>query len=178
MYENGEIAGYRINLRSGKSFTIFNGKQGKPGADADKAPKIGIKQDTDGVWYWTLNGEWMTDEYGNRIIASGRNGKDGKDGEDGKNGVDGQDGKDGSNGTNGTNGSNGITPLLRIVDGYWQISYDNGATWTSVGKVAGENGKDGQSSVFTGIDTGNVDYVVIALANGQPSCFPDTKPCL
>lgn len=178
LYEGGEIAGYRINLRSGNSFTIFNGKQGNPGADADKAPQIGLKQDTDGLWYWTLNGEWMTDDYGNRVIASGRNGNDGKDG------VDGQDGKDGSNGTNGTNGSNGITPLLRIVDGYWQISYDNGATWTSVGKATGENGKDGndgqdgkdgQSSVFTGIDTGNADYVVITLANGSTIMLPRYK---
>lgn len=168
----------RINLRSGRSFTIFNGKQAKPGADADKAPQIGIKQDTDGAWYWTLNGEWMTDENGNRVIASGRNGNDGKDGKDGV------DGQDGSNGTNGTNGSDGITPLLRIVDGYWQISYDNGATWTSVGKATGENGKDGtdgqdgkdgQSSVFTGIDTANTDYVVITLSNGSSIMLPRYK---
>lgn len=181
LYEGGEIVGYRINLRSGNSFTIFNGEQGKPGADADKAPQIGIKQDSDGVWYWTLNGEWMTDDYGNRVIASGRNGNDGKDGKDGQ---DGKDGANGTNGTDGTNGSNGITPLLRIVDGYWQISYDNGSTWTTVGKATGENGKDGtdgqdgmdgQSSVFTGIDTGNADYAVITLSNGSTIMLPRYK---
>ena len=120
----------------------------------------------------------MTDDYGNRVIASGRNGNDGKDGKDGQ---DGKDGANGTNGTDGTNGSNGITPLLRIVDGYWQISYDNGSTWTTVGKATGENGKDGtdgqdgmdgQSSVFTGIDTGNADYAVITLSNGSTIMLP------
>lgn len=176
LYENGEIAGYRINLRSGNYFDIYNGKQGKPGADADKAPQIGLRQDSDGVWYWTLNGEWMTDENGNRVIASGRNGTDGEDG---------TDGKDGKDGTNGTNGTDGITPQLRIVDGYWQVSYDNGATWATVGKAVGENGKDGedgtdgkdgQSSVFIGVDTSNPDFVVISLTNGATIIVPRYKP--
>jgi hypothetical protein len=32
---------------------------------------------------------------------------------------------------------------LKIEEGYWYISYDNGATWTQVGKATGEDGKDG-----------------------------------
>ena len=172
LYENGELTGYRIILKSGNHFDIYNGKQGKPGADADKTPQIGLRQDADGLWYWTLNGDWMTDENGNRVIASGRNGSDGEDG---------ADGKDGTNGTNGTNGVDGITPQLRIIDDYWQVSYDNGATWTTVGKAVGEDGKDGadgkdgQSSVFIGVDTSNPDYVVISLTNGTTITVPRYK---
>lgn len=182
LYENGEIAGYRIILKSGSHFDIYNGKQGKPGADADKTPQIGLRQDADGVWYWTLNGDWMTDENGNRVIASGRNGSDGEDGVDGKDGKDGENGQDGKDGTNGVDG---ITPQLRIVDDYWQVSYDNGATWTTVGKAVGEDGKDGedgadgkdgQSSVFIGVDSSNPDYVVISLTNGTNITVPRYKP--
>lgn len=182
LYENGEIAGYRIILKSGSHVDIYNGKQGKPGADADKTPQIGLRQDADGVWYWTLNGDWMTDENGNRVIASGRNGSDGEDGVDGKDGKDGENGQDGKDGTNGVDG---ITPQLRIVDDYWQVSYDNGATWTTVGKAVGEDGKDGedgadgkdgQSSVFIGVDSSNPDYVVISLTNGTNITVPRYKP--
>lgn len=150
--EGGSVVGYRINLKSGSCFTIYNGKPGSPGKDADPLPQIGIRQDTDGIWYWTLDGEWMTDEKGGRIVASGRNGSNGKDGVDGKDGADGKD---------GTNGSDGITPQLRIVEGYWQISYDNGVSWTTLGKATGEDGQ----SIFSGINTDNPDYVVITLTD-------------
>ena len=46
----------------------------------------------------------------------------------------------------GENGQNGITPQLRInsATNEWEVSYDDGATWTSLGvKATGENGKDG-----------------------------------
>jgi hypothetical protein len=32
---------------------------------------------------------------------------------------------------------------LKIEEGYWFISYDNGTTWTQLGKATGEDGKDG-----------------------------------
>lgn len=73
----------------------------------------------------------------------GEPGQDGKDGIDGENGKDGKDGVDGEDGKDGTDG---ITPLLRINEEteLWEVSYDNGLTWTSMGvKATGENGKDG-----------------------------------
>ena len=48
----------------------------------------------------------------------------------------------------GENGQNGITPQLRInsATNEWEVSYDDGATWTSLGvKATGENGKDGMA---------------------------------
>ena len=91
---------------------------------------IGVRQDSDGIYYWTLDGDWLLDADGNKIKAQGIDGKDGQDGQDGK---DGQDGAD------------GITPQLKIEGEYWYISYDNGASWTQLGKATGEDGKDGQN---------------------------------
>ncbi len=73
----------------------------------------------------------------------------GEAGSDGSNGKDGQDGKDGTNGSNGADGEDGkdgITPQLRInsESNEWEVSYDNGSTWTSLGvKATGEKGEQG-----------------------------------
>lgn len=123
--ENGKEVGYTINFSKGKPITVYHGKDGKDGS----TPNIGVKQDTDGIWYWTLNGEWLLDGNGQKVKAIGTDGKDGQDGKDGK---DGQDGKD------------GITPQLKIENGYWYVSTDNGQTWSQLGKATGEDGKDGK----------------------------------
>lgn len=97
-------SGYSIVFNSGKSIIIKNGENGQ-------TPDISVSLGPDGIYYWTLNGEWMTDEHGNKIQAQGINGK------------------------------NAITPELKIEDGYWYISYDNKKTWTKLGKATGEDGK-------------------------------------
>ena len=68
----------------------------------------------------------------------------GQNGKDGQNGQDGQDGEDGKDGADGQDGKDGITPQLKIEDGYWYISYDNGTTWTELGRATGEDGQDGK----------------------------------
>ncbi len=159
--ENGKTIGYTITFAKAQSITIYHGKDGQNGADgkdgqdgtdgkdSNYVPTIGVKQDTDGIYYWTLDGEWLLDDAGNKIKAQGIDGKDGVDGEDGTNGENGQDGEDGKDGTDGTNGINGadgkdgITPQLKIEDDYWYVSYDNGVSWTQLGKATGEDGKDG-----------------------------------
>ena len=54
-------------------------------------------------------------------------------------------GKDGADGAKGDKGETGTTPQLKIgEDNLWQVSYDNGATWVSLGvKATGAAGKDG-----------------------------------
>ena len=156
--ENGKTIGYTITFAKAQSITIYHGKDGQNGADgkdgqdgadgkdSDYVPAIGVKKDTDGIYYWTLDGEWLLDDAGNKIKAQGVDGKDGVDGEngaDGENGKDGEDGKDGTDGINGADGKNGITPQLKIENDYWYVSYDNGASWTQLGKATGEDGKDG-----------------------------------
>ena len=64
------------------------------------------------VYYWTINGEWLLDENGNKVQAQGR---DGADGQDGKDGADGEDGKDGADGQDGKDGEDG-TSLFSSVD--------------------------------------------------------------
>ena len=150
--KGGKVVGYTITFGKHAPITIYHGQDGKDGqngadgqdgqngtngADGQDGvtPIIGVAQDTDGVYYWTLNGEWLLDDNGNKLPVSGKdgaNGSDGKDGQDGKDGADGQDGKD------------GITPLLKIEDGYWYVSYDNGTTWTLMGKATGADGQNGQ----------------------------------
>ena len=158
---NGEVIGYTISFAYSDTITIYHGKDGKNGADGKDGangkdgytPQIGVMKDTDGIYYWTLDGEWLLDAKGNKIKAVGTDGKDGANGTDGKDGQDGtngsngsngSDGKDGVDGTNGTNGKDGVTPQLKIENDYWFVSYDNGATWVQLGKATGEDGKDGQ----------------------------------
>ena len=124
--------GYIIYFSDGSTATIKNGK------DSGTIPIIGVKQDTDGIYYWTLDGEWLTDEKGNKVKAQGTDGKDGVDGEDGNDGANGEDGVD------GTNGKDGITPQLKIENGRWMLSMDNGKTWTDIGQATGADGKDGE----------------------------------
>ena len=59
-----------------------------------------------------------------------------------------KNGKDGNNGKDGENGQDGITPQVRINadTNEWEVSYDKGATWTSLGvKATGEKGGDGNN---------------------------------
>ena len=158
--QGDKVVGYTITFSKSEPITIYHGNDGKDGANGadgqDGAngtdgkdgkdgytPKIGIAKDVDDVYYWTLDGEWLLDDNGNKIKAVGTDGKDGEDGEDGANGKDGQDGVNGKDGQDGQNGKDGVTPKLEIRDGYWYISYDNGLTWDKLGKATGEDGKDG-----------------------------------
>ena len=155
--EDGKVIGYTITFSKSGPVTIYHGKDGADGKDGQDgkdgtdgkdgqdgkdgySPVLGVKQHTDGVWYWTLDGEWLLDEQGNKVKASGTDGRDGRDGQDG---TDGKDGQDGENGQDGKDGSDGVTPLLTITEGNWYISYDNGETWTLLGVATGADGKDG-----------------------------------
>ena len=55
--------GYEIEFTDGKKVTV---KDGKDGADA---PEIGATKDVDGIYYWTLGGEWLLDAAGNKVPA-------------------------------------------------------------------------------------------------------------
>lgn len=52
-------------------------------------------------------------------------------------GIDGEDGKDGAD------GEDGLTPTFKVENGIIYVSYDNGATWTDLANIKGEDGKDG-----------------------------------
>lgn len=130
-----------------------DGEPGKDGADGNDgvdgkdgySPVVGVKKDTDNIYYWTLDGKWLTDADGKKVKAQGTDGKNGADGNDGLPGADGKDGNDGADGANGTNGKDGVTPQLKIEDGFWFVSTDGGQNWTKLGMATGANGKDGDS---------------------------------
>ena len=118
--ENGKVVGYTIKFAKSNPIVIYNGKDGADG----NTPVIGVKKDTDGIYYWTLDGEFIVAD-GQKIKAQG------------------------TDGNNGADGSDGVTPKLEIREGYWWISYDNGTNWTQLGKATGEDGKDADSIKIT-----------------------------
>lgn len=145
LVENGVEIGYKIEFAKSDPIHIYHGKAGADGARGEDGytPLIGVKKDKDGIYYWTLDGSWLVDNDGNKVRAQGLdgkdgyNGKDGKDGEDGKDGKDGKDGYNGKDGKDGYNGKNGVTPKLRIKDGNWEVSYNNGVSWETLGSATG-----------------------------------------
>ena len=225
--------GYVMTFAGGQTFTIHNGSDGQDG----HSPIIGVIQDTDGNWYWTVDGEFLLDGNGQKVRANGIDGQDGQngqdgqtptitinadgywvingentgvkakgeDGQDGQNGQDGQDGQtptitinadgywvvngentgvkaqgadgqngqDGQKGQDGRDGQDGITPQIRInpTTFEWEISLDNGTTWTSTGVVAkGQNGTNGDKgnqgdAFFQSVAVGETD-VTFTLADG------------
>ena len=78
--KGGEVIGYTIMFGKHEPITIYNGEDGKDGQNGSAtAPIIGVAKDADGIYYWTLNGEWLLDDEGNKIRVTGRDGKDGVD---------------------------------------------------------------------------------------------------
>ena len=157
--QNGKEVGYTISFKSGKSITIYHGADGQNGTDGEDGytPVIGVKRASDGIYYWTVDSEWLYDADGNKIKAEGVDGTDGEDGADGEDGKDGatgpqgpqgpqgnqgEQGAQGPTGADGTNGKDGITPQLKIENDYWYVSYDEGKTWVELGKATG-NGSSG-----------------------------------
>ena len=143
--ENGKVVGYTIKFAKSNPIVIYNGKDGADGVDGD-TPVIGVKKDTDGIYYWTLDGEFIVVD-GQKIKAQG------------------------TDGNNGADGSDGVTPKLEIQEGYWWISYDNGTNWTQLGKATGEDGKDADSIKITQ-DENNVYF---ELADGTVITMPQNN---
>ena len=129
--ENGEAIGYTITFAKSQPITIYNGKDGD-------TPVVGVKQDSDDIYYWTLNGEWLLDANGNKIEVQGC-----------------------------AEGKNGITPQLKIENDYWYVSYDNGVSWTQLGRATVENsGNTTQGdSLFQSV-TQDENNVYLTLADG------------
>ena len=143
--ENGKVVGYTIKFAKSNPIVIYNGKDGADGVDGN-TPVIGVKKDTDGIYYWTLDGEFIVVD-GQKIKAQG------------------------TDGNNGSDGSDAVTPKLEIQEGYWWISYDNGTNWTQLGKATGEDGKDADSIKITQ-DENNVYF---ELADGTVITMPQNN---
>lgn len=123
--------GYTLVFKSGKSVVIRDGKDGVDG----EAPIVSVRQDTDGVYYWTVNGEWLLVN-GEKIRASYSDSNSGKDG--------------------------ASTPVFKVEDGYWYISCDNGITWEKFCEAIVDGEQNGNGNFFKEVIVGE-SYVQIVL---------------
>lgn len=102
-------SGYKLVLvdRDGNMLekTVLNGKTGKDGV----SPVVSVKQDIDGNYYWTLNGEWLLVD-GKKVRANGTDGKDGAD---------------------------PPSTEFKVENGKWYVKIGDGA-WTYVGEAVTE----------------------------------------
>ena len=199
LMEGGEEVGYTITFLHSDPITIYHGKKGDKGEQGEQGdkgdtgeqgekgdtgadghtPQIGLTQEADGNWYWTLDGQLMLDPQGNPIRANGEDGKDGQDGTDGEDGQDGTPGQDGQPGADGEDGTPAPTPQISlgssITEGTimtdngtkqpdaWYLSVDGGETWY---RISGEDGEDGDRGP-TG-PQGPTGPTGSTGANGQP----------
>ena len=145
----------------------LTGADGQDGADGREVQF----QVADGYIQWKYDTE---SDWQNLIALSELTGADGQDGADGREvqfqvadgyiqwkydtDSDWQNlialseltGADGQNGTDGADGQDGTTPQLRVNSqtNMWEVSYDDGDTWTSLGvKATGADGQDGQDGI-------------------------------
>ena len=143
--EGDKVLGYTITFSKSGAVTIYNGKDGY-------VPVMGVKQEeSDGQWYWTVDGEWLLDSKGDKVRASALDGEDGEP---------------------GTPGQSGVTPTLKIVDGYWYVSYDGGKTWEedTLGQATGGKG----DSMFEKVEYDD-EHLYITMADGEKLVLPRTS---
>lgn len=103
-----------------------NGKDGKNGKDGI-TPYLRIEN---GRWTLSMDNQSSWKDIGQ---ATGARGPEGRPGIDGRNGRDGKDGED------------GISPILKITDNKWYVSYNDGATWQVLGRSIGDQGEPGKT---------------------------------
>lgn len=103
-----------------------DGQDGKNGKDG-KTPYLRIEN---GRWMLSMDNQSSWKDIGQ---ATGERGPEGRPGTDGRNGRDGKDGED------------GISPILKITDNKWYVSYNDGATWQVLGRSIGDQGEPGKT---------------------------------
>ena len=135
--EAGMKVGYTITFLNSPAITIYNDENGVAGI----TPQIGVTKDDDGNWYWTLNGDLLTDGEGNVIQANG----------------DSAPVPQLSTGASLTVSQDSEGAAI-VADAVY-LSVDDGKTWT---RVSGEDGK----SFFSDVDTSDPTCVTFTLADG------------
>ena len=171
--KDGVEVGFTISFLNTPAITIYHGTKGDKGDKGD-TPQIGATQADDGNWYWTLNGEFLTDADGNPIRANGTQGGQGDQGPAG------DDAPLPQLATGAKLNEQQITTDSQNKDiepDAIYLSVDDGQTWTRVSGEDGEKGDTGNTgatgpqgdSFFESVDTTNADYVTFTLANNGGS---------
>lgn len=86
--------GYEVSFMDGKKIFI---PYGKDGSDGRTLIPVGVKLDEDGLYYWTVDGEWLLDADGNKMRAGA---------------------------TDGADGADGVMPQIKVEDGFWWIVFE------------------------------------------------------
>ena len=176
--EAGVEIGYTITFLNSPAITIYHGQKGDTGdpGNSGTTPEIGVVQDPDGNWYWTLNGAYMTDANGDPVRANGENGTSAP--------VPQLQTGSGLIGITQDAQGNAIEP-----DAIY-LSVDSGQTWTRVSGEEGEKGEKGDKgdkgdtgtsgdSFFSSVDTSDPTCVTFTLADGTTSfsipCYTGIK---
>jgi uncharacterized protein (TIGR02145 family) len=124
----GDSVGVLLNGVAGKNG--LNGTNGTNGNDGENGvtPQLRINAETN---FWEVSYDNGTTWISTNVLATG------------------PQGENGINGTNGNDGENGVTPQLRIntETNHWEVSYDNGATWSDMGVSASGPSEQSSSSV-------------------------------
>lgn len=136
-------SGYEVTFSKSGTIIIYNGKNGLDGEDGKdgtdgsdgQSPQISVKLDTDGTYYWTVNGEWLLDEQGNKIPAT----------------------------------AHIATPQIRINEGNFEISYNEGVTWEVIGNAGASD-----SIVFKQVIDGEASVLFI-LSDGTQIEIPKAQ---
>ncbi|MBQ7518211.1 MAG: hypothetical protein IJR34_04205 [Bacteroidales bacterium] len=153
LIEDGAIVGYTIHFAFHDPLKLYlardgkdgidgkDGKNGQNGADGN-VPTVGIEV-VQGVRYWTLDGQPLLDAAGNRIplVVSGSSVVD------------------------------GVTPRLKIENGKWYYSLDEGATWT----VYDIEVRYGDGNLFSSV-VAEGEEVVFTLSTGEQIRLPRQLP--
>lgn len=171
--KDGVEVGFTISFLNTPAITIYHGTKGDKGDKGD-TPQIGAAQGDDGNWYWTLNGELLTDTDGNPIRANGTQGGQGEPGSDG------YDAPLPQLATGAKLTDQGITTDSQnnpIAADAIYLSVDGGQTWTRVSGEKGDTGSTGPTgpqgdSFFESVDTTNADYILFTLADGSTFQVP------
>ncbi|MBE6206235.1 MAG: hypothetical protein E7133_04095 [Rikenellaceae bacterium] len=144
--------GYKITFSDGQTVTVKHGDKGEQGEQGEQGntPAIGIAEE-DGVYYWTLDGEWLLDAQGNKVPAQGAKGDQGEQGPAGE---------------QGPQGEQGLTPEFKIENGHWYVRFGEGE-WQDLGEAKGEQG----DSFFKDVKVGE-DSVVFTMADGTEFTVP------
>lgn len=133
--ENGVEVGYQITFYDRGTVNIYHGKDGVSSGDV---PDFGAKQDTDGKYYWTVNGEWILDDNGNKLPVST------------------------------AEGVAGVTPKLKVENGKWYVSYDEGKTWEEAGSAVSE---DANACLFKDVQLTD-EALVLTMSDGSVFTLP------
>jgi len=152
LMENGKETGYTITFQSGSPIIIRHGKDGVDGEDGTdgqngtdgkdgSTPVIGVAKDSDGVYYWTVDGEFLLDG-DKKIPVTGPEGDKGDAGDDGITPHIGENGNwwigttDTGIKAQGEQGPSGITPHIGENGNWWIGTTDTGI------KAQGAKGDD------------------------------------